>query len=100
MDRSNILTLIKETYHKDPIGQNIAHETERKVYCNIQSVSGTEWFDGSRNGLNPQYKVTMFKFDYEGELIAKYKNVRYSIYRNYETRDDNIELYLEKKAGV
>ena len=106
MDRSNVIKLIKEEFTSDEIrfeeaiGQDIVTEIPREVYCDIQSVSGTEWFNGSKNGMNPQYKVTMFKYDYEGELIAEYNNVRYSVYRTYETRDDIIEIYLEKKAGV
>lgn len=100
MDRSSIITLVKETYTNDSIGQQVPTESTRDVFCNIRSVSGIEWFEGSRNGINPQYKVAMFKYDYEGELIVKYGNERYSVYRTYETRNDTIELYLEKKTGV
>lgn len=110
MDRSNVAYLIGATYTVDSIGQRTKTESYKKVYCNIRSVSGSEWFAGGQNGINPQYQVTMFKYDYNGELEVNIggsivNNVltggqRYAVYRTYEGRNDNIELYLERKAGV
>lgn len=100
MDRSTVISLVGVTYQADSIGQKVKTETTRDVYCNISSVSATEWFEGGRNGLNPQYRATMFRYDYEGELVAILNGVRYSVYRTYIGRNDTIELYLEKKAGT
>lgn len=100
MDRSNVITLVKQTYDKDVIGQVISKESERQVFCNIASVSGSEWMEAGRNGIKPEYQVTMFRYDYEGELIAVLDGVRYGVYRTYMAQGENIELYLEKKAGV
>ena len=100
MDRSTVISLVGVTYQTDSIGQQVKTETTRDVYCNISSVSASEWFEGGRNGLNPQYRATMFRYDYEGELVAILNGVRYSVYRTYIGRNDTIELYLEKKAGT
>lgn len=100
MDRSNVVTLISEKYRKDDIGQQIPVETGRDVFCNVSSVSGSEWMEAGRNGIKAEYKVTIYRYDYQGELIAALNGVRYSVYRTYVARNEMIELYLEKKAGV
>lgn len=100
MDRSRILKLIGQTYKKDSIGQMIPEETEREAFCSVASVSGSEFIEAGRNGIKPEIKVTMFRPDYRGEVIAELDGTRYSVYRTYMAKNELIELYLEKKAGV
>lgn len=100
MDRSNVIYLIGETYEKGKYGVYTAVETRRKVYANITSVSASEWFEGGRNGLNPEYRMILFKHDYHGEDILEYNGIKYSIYRTYEGRNDTLEVYCEKKKGT
>lgn len=100
MDRSNVVTLISETYSADTIGQMIATEKERDVFCNVRSVSQSEWFQGGQNGLNPEWLVTMFAPDYEGEKLVEFNGVRYGVYRTYVRDDELLELYLERKTGA
>jgi putative hydrolase of the HAD superfamily len=52
-----------------------------------------------RNGLNPQYRFTMFQFDYLGEKIIEYNGVQYTVYRTFNKSVDEIELYTELKKG-
>ena len=100
MDKSNVINLIDVTYAVDSFGQQIPQETERQVFCDIASVSGSEWFEAGRAGIKPEYKATMFAFDYNGEETAVFDGVRYSIYRTYLGKNESIELYLERKVGV
>ena len=100
MDKSRVLTLISITYTKDAIGQQVPEEKKRDVFCNVSSVSLSEWSDAGRAGLNPEYRATMFAPDYDGEEIAELDGIRYGIYRTYLSRNEEIELYLERKAGV
>lgn len=100
MDRSDVITLVGETYTQDTIGQYKAIETSRIAFCNIMSISQTEFFEAGRNGISPSYKVVLFKYDYNSEPIVEYKGVRYSIYRTYEARNDMLELYLQEESGV
>ena len=78
----------------------ISTESKRKVFCSITSVSASEWFEAGRNGLQAELRITMFAFDYHGEKIAEVNGQRYSIYRTFRSKPDEIELYLEKKAGI
>ena len=99
MDRSAVCSLISKTHVSDVYGVMRPQETSREVYCNVQSVSASEFFQGGLNGLKPEYRFTMFKYDYNGEEIVEYNGVRYTIYRTYEGRNDTIELYAEKRKG-
>lgn len=99
MDRSDVITLIEVTHSQDAIGQFVDAETMNDVFCSVGSVSANEFFAGGQNGLRPEYKVTMFSYDYNGETLAEYNGKRYSIYRTYIGKNDTIELYLESRVG-
>lgn len=100
MDLSDKITLIKTTYTTDAIGQKVPAETSRDVFCQLQSVTQSEWFEAGRNGLKAEYRATMFAPEYEGEEIVSLNSVRYGVYRTYLGKNETIELYLERKAGV
>lgn len=100
MDRSNVVTLISETYTADSIGQMVATEVTHDVFCNVSSVTQSEWFNGGQNGLRPELRVTLFAPDYEDQKIVEFNGVRYGVYRTYIRQDELLELYLERKTGV
>lgn len=100
MDRSDIISLVKEVQTQDKYGVWRKSYTKRDVYCSARSVTASEFFDGGRNGLNPEYQFTMFGPDYEGERIVEYKGQTYAVYRTYQTRTDELELYVEREGGT
>lgn len=100
MDRSKVIYLISRTYEKNIYGVLQPIETRKKVFAQVDSVTSSEWFEGGRNGLNPEYRFTIFVGDYGGEEIAEYNGNRYAIYRTYIGRNEMIELYVEKNKGV
>lgn len=99
MDRANVLTLIHVEPIKDAMGQIKQIETLRVIPCTVRSVSASEFFSGGQTGYNPEWQVTVFCGDYLNEKEADLDGVRYSIYRKYQGRNDNLELYLQKKVG-
>lgn len=99
MDRSDVLTLISEVYTTDENGVQKATEKEKDVFCNVSSVTRAEWSEGGRLGLNPEYRFTMFAYDYAGEELCEYNGKRYTIYRTYRAQDDTVELYAERRSG-
>lgn len=100
MDRSSTITLINTTYTPDEYGVERPQESERTVFCQVRSVTSSEFFEGGRNGLNPAFRFTIFFGDYKGERICVYKGERYAIYRTYQERNDNLELYVERQGGT
>lgn len=104
MDRSNVCYLVSKTYTQDALGQFIPTEVSTMVYCDIQSVTRAEWMNAGQQGLKPEWKVTMFAPDYNGEDIVDIaigsSRVRYGVYRTYVAKDETLELYLERKVGA
>ena len=100
MDRSDVITRVGVTKSQDVYGVWREEKTQREIFCQVGSVSASEFFEGGRNGLNPQYRFTMFCGDYNGETVVIYKNLPYSVYRTYLARTDTIELYVERKGGT
>lgn len=96
--RSDIINLIKQESTLDEYGIPQTVETSREVYCEVHSITQTEFFSGGAQGLKPEYKFTMFEGDYEDEKMLSYKDARYVIYRTYRT-GDIIELYVERRKG-
>lgn len=99
MDRSNIIYLITETQTQNQYGILETTTEKKKVFCQVDSVTSSEFFDGGRSGLNPEFRMTLFKYDYGGEKLLEYNGQQYSIYRTYIRRTDEIELYVERKGG-
>jgi SPP1 family predicted phage head-tail adaptor len=98
--RDDIIDLISIVIVEDEIGNPIEQETLKEVYCTVESISQSEYFQASLSGLKPQIKITVCEFDYSDEKIVLYNDKRYSIYRTYLRKDERIELYLTEKVGV
>lgn len=99
MDRSVPIYLVSQTYTEDAFGVLQPTPVKRMVYANVMSVSASEWFEGGRNGLNPELRAIMFAPDYQGEEVVEINGRSYAVYRTYQARTDVLELYLEKRKG-
>lgn len=100
MDRSTPITLLAATKTQNAVGVWEESYTPRTVFAQVDSVTRAEFFDGGRNGLNPEYRFTLFFGDYAGERVLEYNGETYAIYRTYHARTDIIELYTERKGGT
>lgn len=100
MDRSTPITLLATTKTQNAYGVWVETQTSRNVFCQVDSVTRAEFFEGGRNGLNPEYRMTMFFGDYEGEKLLVYNGNTYSVYRTFQAKNDTIELYVERKGGT
>lgn len=100
MDRSDVITLVKETTARDDFGIFQTTTTERDVFAQVDSITQTEFYEAGRNGLNPEIRFTVFLYDYDGERVVVYEGSPYAVYRTYRGRDDTMELYCERKGGT
>lgn len=100
MDRSEVITLLGATKSQNEYGIWEETKTQRNVFCQVDSVTRAEFFDGGRNGLNPEFRFTIFFGDYNGEREVIYKGNPYAVYRTYHARTDELELYVERKGGT
>lgn len=99
MDRSDVINLLKVTQTQDDYGQWVETVEKKQVFCQVESVRQSEFFEAGRNGLNPSYKFVVFFGDYDDEPFVEYKGQTYSVYRTYLTKTDKMELYVERKGG-
>lgn len=92
--------LVDQIYSENDAGIISEQPTERMVLADVTSVSLGEWSEGSRIGLNPEIRFTMFAPDYHGEEILKYNGRYYSVYRTYIGRNHKVDLYCERRHGT
>lgn len=96
----DVIFLIQETMEQDAAGIHHAETEKRMVYCKVEDVTRSEFYNAGRSGLNPEFKVDIFQGDYQGEELAEHNGKTYSIYRTYRVPGtDYMELYLERKGG-
>lgn len=100
MDRSDVITLIKNTPSQDEFGRWVTTPSSTDVFVQVDSVSQSEFFEAGRNGHNPEYRFRMFSGDYDGQTECEYNGDKYAIYRTYKRRNDVVELYVERKGGT
>lgn len=96
---TDVLTLVTRTITTDTYGNETVQETDKTVFCEVYSITQSEFFAAADTQLNPEYRFTVFFGDYNGQEIVKYNGARYAVYRTYRT-GDYLELYVERKIGA
>ena len=107
----DIITLVKEqiTGH-DQYGNEIVTKTSRDVMCQAYGVTRSEFYAAATNDLHPEWTIRLSDFaDYDGEKLAKFHGVFYSIIRVFRDSGsfhkgtgmelNGIELILERNVG-
>lgn len=85
---------------KDDLGQIIEVEDYKKmVFCQKKSVPQSEFFTAGQNGIKAECVLIVNTLDFNSEKKVKYKETIYDIYREYERKDERIELYCMVKAN-
>ena len=97
---NDVLKLISVTKTQDAYGIWQKTRSYHQVFCDVRSISRTEFFEGGRNGLNPEYQFTVFAGDYDGERLIEYAGNTYAVYRTYLAGSDYIELYAQREGGA
>ena len=99
MNFNGAVTLIKRTYTNDDYGIQRATTDTKTVFCNVESISSSEFFNASQEGLKPEYRFIIYSFEYSGESLVQYNGERLNVYRTFQRSKDLIELYTTKDAG-
>ena len=100
MRRRTPITLVSRSYTQNDIGVPVPSEISTQIFARVTSVTGKEWFEGGRIGLNPEFRAEILAEEYDGQEILEKDGVRYSIYRTYQQSNDILELYCEKRKGI
>ena len=71
----------------------------KRVWCKVESVSGREFARMGQNNIRPQLRVTLWASEYDDQDTVEIDGKKYGVYRTFRPGADEIELYLERKAG-
>ena len=96
MMRADVIKLITENRHGHGVHEAVTR-TERTVYCTVQSVTRTEFYNALNAGVQPEYvfRLTLAE-DYQNERLVTYRGHDYRVIRTYMTDDDGIEITVER----
>lgn len=100
MNFNGAVTLIKREYVNDAYGIQRETSTTRTVFCNVESITASEFFNASQTGLKPELRFAIYAAEYGGEMIVQYNGMRLNVYRVYQRSKDFVELYTTKDAGT
>ena len=101
MEKTDVIKLIGVKHENDALLQQVAKDQPgREVFCSVKSITRAEWAAAGQRGAKPSVCAVVWADEYNGELTAEFGGRRYGIYRTYQPNPEEVELYLEKKAGV
>ena len=99
MNQAAKIVLLKSEYTQDAIGQFVRTTKETSVFGYVSSVTMNEFYQAGQQGLKPDFRITIWKNEYDNEEELRYNNVVYTVYRTYWRDDGRIELYVTKRKG-
>ena len=100
----DVIQLVSATYTLDQYGNQVETITRRQVFCKVNSVGRTEFYQAAQNDMHPSYVFSLSHYrDYLGEKELFYtdwtgEEKRYTITRTYRT-GDRIELTAEERVN-
>lgn len=95
---NDIAYLVNEVLTEDDIGNSVSETSETAVFCEISSVSQSEFYKAAAVGYKPQCRLKMWQDEYGGQSLVRIGSVYYSVIRNF-TANGMTELYLEGRVG-
>lgn len=96
MLKADVIQLITENRTGHGVHEAVT-DTARTVYCTVQSVSRTEFYNGLNAGVMPEYVFRLaLAEDYQNERIVFFRGQKYRVIRTYVTEDDGIEITVER----
>lgn len=101
MDRSDVISLIDLVHTQGEDGVWTTTEKATEVFCDVRSITQTEWFEAGRNGIeHPSFVFVINRNEYGNQEAIKYNGQYYGVYRTYAAKNENLELYCEAKGGL
>ena len=99
MIRDDVAYLIDEEPKKRGAFEK-ADRAERMVYCQIKSVSRSDFWQAKAIGLEPEIVLVLADaIDYNGERLVRYDNKEYEVLRTYDT-GNGLEITLQRARGI
>lgn len=98
--KNDFLSLVTKTFTKDEYGVSTPTEVIiPDIPCEVKSATAAEWFEGGRQGLNPDKTFIIRQLEYNYQETVIYDSIRYAVYRTY-LKGDDIELHCQREKGA
>ena len=100
-DKNNRCYLISYMSDQDTSGfePDEQQEIRKKAWCKVESISGREFARMGQNNIRPSCRVTIWANEYSEQDTVELGGKKYGVYRTYQPNPEEVELYLERKAG-
>jgi hypothetical protein len=96
MVKADVIYLITEQESAHGVHAPV-ERTERMVYCQIRSVTRSEFYTALNAGIQPEYVfVLAVAEEYQGERHVRYRDQIFDVVRTYVTEEDGIELTVRR----
>lgn len=77
---------------------HVVNETLREVFCRLESVSRTEFYQAQATNLRPELVFVLPDYlEYNGEYLCIYDNAWYRVIRTYR-KGQELELVVQSAA--
>lgn len=96
---SEQISLITKKIIPDKIGNQKSEKVKRTIYCNQESVGQDEYYKAAQSGMSPKIRIVVRPYEYQEERLAEYNGKVYAVYRTFQRKPEELELYLTEKAG-
>lgn len=90
----SVVKLVNVTKTVDDAGDMAETETTSIVFCDELSVGQSEHYQAMANGLKPEIKLKVYRFEYRNEKKVEYNGTKYDVIRTYANDKETIELVL------
>ena len=99
MNLAEKIALVSIEYEQDDLGEWTEVQTKREIFGWVESVTMSEFYQAGMQGFKPEYKITVWLKEYEGEELLEYNGKLLTIYRTYRRDDGRLELYVTERKG-
>lgn len=99
MNLAEKIALVSIEYEQDDLGEWTEVQTKREIFGWVESITMNEFYQAGMQGFKPEYKITVWLKEYEGEELLEYNGKLLTIYRTYRRDDGRLELYVTERKG-
>lgn len=99
MNYAEKIALVSIEYTQDDLGEWTETRTDTEIFGWVESVSMSEFYQAGMQGFKPEFKITVWMQEYNGQELVEYSGKLYTIYRSYRRSDGRVELYVTERKG-
>lgn len=93
---NDVLTLVQRTLAAD--GFTVEKETRKDVFCRLDSVSRSEFYQAQATDLRPELVFVLTDYlEYDGEYLCIFDSVWYRVIRTYRTGQE-LEIVVQRAS--